>query len=604
MKRKIKYLRDLFTYIKRMDRMLFINIFIRIFVSAILPFAQLALSAQIITWLLQGLPLETYALYLAIGLGSVTLLQIIDREYEYYFDAKRDTFRLNQLETVVSHYLSLDYETLSSPEGQESFQKSSSMTSSPAYLFGRFMNDFHLFASSLVALMIYIGVLSQLEVMYLLIIAILMGGMFIFKYFRQKLDEKLLPQLNLNNKKYNYMQRVFKDNRLMKDIKMYQMKPWLKNIRENIDHDYFEKILPAVKLMTGESLFFAVSLFILTAAAIYRAAQLIMNGAMNVSEFILYVGSITLIANVLINFINGVSTMNKHLIEYKDMDTFLSLTNKYQKGPSEYPAKAPYEIELINMTYQYPQSDQPILKDINLTFKADEKIAIVGENGAGKTTLMKLLVGLLTPTQGEVLLNDHAQGTYNIEEYFSLFSPVFQDNYLLTYTIKESILQGLPYDEVHYQNVLKRSGMDQIIKKFSEGDKAHIVRAIYPDAVNLSGGQLQKLMLAQALYKDGSILILDEPTAALDPLAEHQVYTNFAAMSAHKMTFFVSHRLSSTRFCDRIIYLKNGQVTEMGTHEELMEQQKDYYRLYEAQAHYYRQEAEEVTEVIEQGEVI
>lgn len=174
-----------------------------------------------------------------------------------------------------------------------------------------------------------------------------------------------------------------------------------------------------------------------------------------------------------------------------------------------------------------------------------------------------------------------------------MFAPVFQEKYLLTYSIKDTIIQGLPYEEEKYERVLALSGVGQLVDNFSQGDETKIVRAVYNDGVTLSGGQLQKVKLAQALYKDAPVLLLDEPTAALDPIAEHQIYQDYFKFSKNKLSIFISHRLSSTRFCDRILYIKHGEVTEEGTHEDLMQAKKDYYKLYEAQAHYYRNNEEE-----------
>nr|WP_279633325.1 ATP-binding cassette domain-containing protein [Marinilactibacillus kalidii] len=245
-------------------------------------------------------------------------------------------------------------------------------------------------------------------------------------------------------------------------------------------------------------------------------------------------------------------------------------------------------IELRNISYTYPDNSDPTINNLSLMIQNFEKIALVGGNGSGKSTLIKLITGLLNPDEGIILINGIPRNLFNINDYYSLFSPVFQEKYLLTYTIKETILQGLDYKKEKYERVLKISGMLTVVKNLDLGDETKIVKAVYNNGINLSGGQLQKLKLAQALYKDSPILILDEPTAALDPIAEHEVYKAYFRLSDNKMSIFISHRLASTKFCDRVIFLKNGKISESGTHQSLMNKKSDYYELFEAQSYYYR----------------
>nr|WP_247599304.1 ATP-binding cassette domain-containing protein [Facklamia miroungae] len=263
-------------------------------------------------------------------------------------------------------------------------------------------------------------------------------------------------------------------------------------------------------------------------------------------------------------------------------------------------------IEFRNVTYTYPNANYPIINNFNLKINPHEKLAIVGENGAGKTTLIKLMLGLLKPDQGEILINGINRNKFAIEDYYRLFAPVFQDNYLFTFTIRDTILQGYDYDAVHYQEVLDQSGMANVVTNLPQGDQTAIVREVDSEGVHLSGGQLQKLKLAQALYKDAFVLVLDEPTAALDPISESEVYQNYLTFAKGKIALFISHRLASTQFCDRILYLRKGQIEEEGSHESLMQKQGAYYKMFETQAYYYREKIPETEneEHIEQGGLI
>ena len=227
---------------------------------------------------------------------------------------------------------------------------------------------------------------------------------------------------------------------------------------------------------------------------------------------------------------------------------------------------------------------------MNLTIHPREKLAIVGLNGAGKTTLVKLICGLLSPSEGRVLLNGDDISDFNRNKYYELFSAVFQDFSILDVTIAEEIAQCK--DNIDYQRIkecIDYAGLSDTIDKLPKGLNTHIGREVYLDGVLLSGGQMQRLMLARALYKNGPILLLDEPTAALDPLAESEIYQKYSDMANNKTSLFISHRLASTRFCDRIILIKDGGIKEEGSHEDLLKLNGEYAKLFEVQSRYYKQ---------------
>jgi len=249
----------------------------------------------------------------------------------------------------------------------------------------------------------------------------------------------------------------------------------------------------------------------------------------------------------------------------------------------------PPAIEFRGLGYTYPNAEKAALKGINATVQAGERIAIVGVNGAGKTTLIKLLCGLYTPTEGEVLLDGKPVGAYNRDEYYTLFSAVFQDIHLMSSSILENISQQ-PLESTDREKVrecLKLSGLISRTETLPEKEDTLLVRAVHHDATELSGGEKQKLAMARALYKDAPVLILDEPTAALDPIAENEVYQKYAELTEGKTSVYISHRLASTRFCDRILLLDGSVIAEQGTHDELMALGGIYANMFSIQASYY-----------------
>ena len=222
-----------------------------------------------------------------------------------------------------------------------------------------------------------------------------------------------------------------------------------------------------------------------------------------------------------------------------------------------------------------------------------ERLAVVGLNGAGKTTLVKLLCGFYDPTEGRVLLNGEDIREFNRQEYYTLFTAVFQKFSVLEATLEENVAQTREgIDEARVRECLEKAGLTERVAALPDDLKTHIGREVFEDGVLLSGGEMQRLMLARALYKNAPILLLDEPTAALDPIAENDIYQKYAAMTVGRTSVFISHRLASTRFCDRILLIDGGVIAEQGSHEELLACGGKYAGLFEVQSKYYREEGE------------
>ena len=409
-------------------------------------------------------------------------------------------------------------------------------------------------------------------------------------------------------RKADYMNKTAADVRSAKDIRIFGMIPWLEEkFTAVLDRFHIENTQVEKQRIRIAGIRAGISgvLEILTGILL---AVFVLQEKLSLAEYILYVGAIrsfsmwsfqfgTLMQNFyrmngdlsrIRSFIDGEETIQSNTQTQVDKQSNRSIVNTTGMK-FDHVSK----IEFSHVFYRYPKSDRWIVKDLSFVIEDGEKIALVGMNGAGKTTMIKLLCGLLIPTKGTIRINGVSSTDISREDYYRLFSTVFQDIHLFPASIQKNIVcSDEQIDPIRFDDAVKKSGIDQVAQKFRDGLNTLLVAEVDEDAVNLSGGQVQKLMLARAIYKNAPILLLDEPTAALDPIAEKNIYLQYNEMAEGKVSVFISHRLASTVFCDRIFFMKNGIIAEEGTHEELIQKKGDYYEAFSVQSKYYQEEEE------------
>lgn len=399
----------------------------------------------------------------------------------------------------------------------------------------------------------------------------------------------------VEGEKYYHKKRYIRDKaesiKLAKDVRIFNLKDWLNELLDLVHNQYLAFRLKGEKVDLLADIIEVVLTVIRNGIAYIYLINMALNDGLSVSSFILYFVAISTLTNWVMGVLKEMSTLHKECLDISSLREFLDYPEpfKFDDG-KDIPLASNYEIRLENVSFHYPECDKDIIHNLNLTIHPREKLAIVGLNGAGKTTLVKLICGLLSPSEGRVLLNGDDIGDFNRNKYYELFSAVFQDFSILDVTIAEEIAQCK--DAIDYQRIkecIDYAGLSDTIDKLPQGLNTHIGCEVYLDGVLLSGGQMQRLMLARALYKNGPILLLDEPTAALDPLAESEIYQKYSDMANNKTSLFISHRLASTRFCDRIILIKDGGIREEGSHENLLKLNGEYAKLFEVQSRYYKQ---------------
>ncbi len=394
-------------------------------------------------------------------------------------------------------------------------------------------------------------------------------------------------------KKIDYLDKKATDATPAKDIRLFHMKNWLLDVYQEGMTDlnlFLKKRERHLFIGSGTDILMN---FLRNGFAYAYLIYFTLQNNLSAAEFLLYFSTVTSFSQGLTIILTEFNTLKKQSIDLSRTREFIDMpeTFKFTDGKALEPSlDKTYELRLDHVSFHYPESKENILDAIDLTIRPGEKLAIVGLNGAGKTTLVKLLCGFLDPTDGRVLLNGQDIRQYDRRDYYRHFSALFQDFSILETDVLENITQTLdaPADK-RVEQILEQVGLTEKIKQLPQGVHTHIGRNIYEDGVELSGGQMQRLLLARALYKNAPIVVLDEPTAALDPIAENDIYQRYNDLTKGRTSLFISHRLASTRFCDRIIYLAAGKIVETGTHQELLAKKGQYAYLFEVQSKYYRE---------------
>ena len=394
------------------------------------------------------------------------------------------------------------------------------------------------------------------------------------------------------SRKCGYLEGLSKDLQVAKDIKLYGLEDWISKMladyrgyvrmwhEKSYRRALFAKILAAFLAFIQNGVAYAVLIGLLLA------------GNLTAGDFVFYFGIVATIASFMQGIIGSVAKLKERGDKISYYRELFDYPNQYNHGNGcELPTGA-VKIELRDVWYKYDGAEDFTLKGINLTLQAGESLALVGINGAGKTTLVKLICGFYRPAKGEILVNGKQIDEYNIEEYYSMISAVFQEIRPIPFTVFEFVASAdleRPSAREAAISAMKDSGIWEKVESLTNGMDTHLMKGIYDDGVDFSGGEMQKLVLARAIYKNGNMLILDEPTAALDPIAENKIYLKYRDLTKDKTSIYISHRFASTRFCDRIVLLEGGVITECGTHDELMEKNGQYAYMFGVQAKYYKE---------------
>ena len=616
-KDNIRYIKNMLGYIQKTDNTYFPLAVLRLVLDAVEAALGLVFSADILELLCEGAPMAALGKPVLLLLTSSFLLSAASSFLKNEFvEPKQSLIWLTYNSDFAAKFQQMDYSLIESPyvkKLNDRIWKDNSWGAGIASAFWNFefivSGICQLVCSVVVAIPIlkiiamsrnpwmYLGLGGLVAVLWFLTKAVTKANA-AYEERLLKDEEELYPK-ELYRKYYSFCwhwtrQCLSGDYHFIKDIHLYDGYDLMEhytvgNMREG------EKVIPWTSVMgklSGRLGFLqGASGSLMTLAGYLISAVYAMLGAFPVGNVIKFAGSIT-------NILNGIQGMdyrfnNLSLTARRVASTLemLNVSDEMYKGklPVEKRLDNQYEIEFRHVSFRYPGSERYALEDFSLKLRIGERMAIVGMNGSGKTTMIKLLCRLYDPQEGEILLNGVDIRKFRQDEYVRLFSVVFQDFKLLSMPLGENVAASVEVDEGKAEEVLRQAGLGERREERSQGLDTYLYQAIADDGIEISGGEAQKIAIARALYKDAPFVLLDEPTASLDPLSEYEIYSGFDAMVGDKTAIYISHRLSSCRFCDDIAVFHEGRLVQRGSHEELLSDEKGkYHELWQAQAQYYQ----------------
>lgn len=577
------------------DKLYFMYIILDMVAYTSITFVNLFLIQRSVAMLEAKAEFADFFLVVVGFLLASMLLNCLHSFFNYKRDVHGSSISGALIQSIFEKTLKIDYELLLDKHIQEKRRLAAQITQNNKFF--NLSNMFYGFFSNLVLLVGLIAIMARIDIWILVISMAVVIVNTKVAVLQNKFRRAIDIDLNSISRKIVYFDGIGSDFSYSKEIKNYGMIKPLVSRFSAIQVEWYKGCNKVTRNSLGGFCVSHAASFVLDAVVyVYLGFKVLLKKALSIADFSMFLTSILEFngcIQAIVSFFTDISASAPYFQDYFDFMELETMNDKLDGEPHGLPETENYRITFENVSYRYPHQELYALENISFDVKSGEKVAVVGENGAGKTTMVLLLMRLIDPTEGRILLNGVDIRNYDEDEYRTLFSTVFQDFKLFSFTIEDNITALTEANSDQVEQAVESAGLGKKVSSLKKGVKTYIDKLYDEEGVSLSGGEGQRLAIARALYKNAPIYVLDEPTAALDPRIENDIYARFRNITDGKTAFYITHRLASTHFCDRIIVLQNGNIEETGSHKELMRKNGYYAELYNMQAQYYIEDAEE-----------
>ncbi len=577
-------------YIKRFQPAIFPLLAADVIFLSLQPFPYMFFSRKLLNLFALKSPFPEVAFYAALLVSLTLLLSWGEEFFHTKFSRRLEKLDYEMFKSMSQKTAYLDYSMLNSDDTREKMQNASKAIN------GKNVSTLILsvrdLASGILSLVLVTGVLLTMDWILIIIIIALVCLQSVLHVKLQKLRYDLDLSLWRIDRKMDWFLKFCITGEYAREIRLNQAQPFLIKKHERYSGQYYEEYGRIEELASKDRKAHAVLSAVHDLSLYLLTGWRILTKNLTVGDFSMAASGAATFRSALLGAIGSISEIRNRCRYFMHYHLYMEMPGVFYR-PNEPTLPLPSSLHECVFTFEkvsfsYPGSSRKVLDEVSFEIRFRDVVAIVGENGAGKTTIVSLLCRLYDPTGGRILLNGTDIRRFDYNAYAGLFSVVSQDYKMFTLTVRENIMLGATGTETHLQNAVQKVGLTGLAEKWPHGLDTMLIKEFDPDGVDVSGGESQKIALARGICRNTPFLILDEPTSALDPLGERQVYDTIMELSDKRTVVFISHRLSSTQFADKILVLENGRLAESGTHTELMAHNGRYRELFEAQAEYYR----------------